>query len=83
MGGLKLVVLVNDGATALSTHYLPGIPVLFRNAPQPVKRYDQLVADGLEDEEELVDKATSKDRAWDDWKDDHPRGSGNKLGKRF
>lgn len=28
-------------------------------------------------------KAADKDRAWDDWKDNNPRGWGNKMGKRF
>jgi hypothetical protein len=48
-----------------------------------VKRYDQLVQAGQEDDEALLDQAVYKDRAWDDWKDEHPRGSGNKMGKRF
>ena len=51
-----------------------------RNAPQPDRRYDQLVRDGDEDDETLANKATYKDRAWDDWKDAHPRGAGNKPG---
>ena len=29
------------------------------------------------DEDVDEDAATSKARAWDDWKDDHPRGEGN------
>lgn len=37
----------------------------------------QLEEAGLEDDEELVDKATYKDRSWDDWKDDHTKGAGN------
>jgi hypothetical protein len=28
-------------------------------------------------------QAAEKDRAWDDWKDNNPRGWGNKMGKRF
>ena len=28
-------------------------------------------------------KATMKDREWDNWKEDNPRGWGNKMGKRF
>ena len=39
--------------------------------------------DGDEDKEELVDQATEKDREWDDWKDNNPRGWGNKMNKRF
>ena len=30
----------------------------------------------LEDDHELVDKATMRDRGWDDWKDDNPKGYG-------
>ena len=53
------------------------------DAEQPIRRYNQLVADGDEDKEELVDQATEKDREWDDWKDNNPRGWGNKMNKRF
>ena len=31
-----------------------------------------------EDEDEDDDAAQEKARAWDDWKDDNPRGAGNK-----
>mmetsp|Transcript_41691 Transcript_41691/g.130604 ORF Transcript_41691/g.130604 Transcript_41691/m.130604 type:complete len:360 (-) Transcript_41691:101-1180(-) len=47
------------------------------------RRMDQLERDGDEDDAELAEQAAYKDRAWDDWKDDHPRGMGNKMGKRF
>ena len=33
------------------------------------------------DNEEVSDKKTYKARDWDDWKDDHPKGSGNRMGK--
>lgn len=46
------------------------------------KRYDQLVADGLEDDSNLVDASAVLDRKWDDFKDENPRGSGNKMGDR-
>jgi immunoglobulin-binding protein 1 len=46
-------------------------------------RYNQLVAEGLEDDLDLVDESAKHDRDWDDWKDHNPRGSGNKMGKRF
>ena len=37
---------------------------------------------GEEEEiEELVDQKTYKDRAWDDYKDDNPRGWGNRMNK--
>lgn len=32
----------------------------------------------VEDEDEDDDAAQEKARAWDDWKDDNPRGAGNK-----
>ncbi len=47
------------------------------------RRYAQLVADGEEDDGALVDQATIKDREWDSWKEENPRGWGNKMGKRF
>ena len=33
---------------------------------------------GNEDEDEDDEAAQEKARAWDDWKDDNPRGAGNK-----
>lgn len=42
------------------------------------RRYDQLVKDGREDDADLVDASAALDRKWDDWKDENPRGSGNK-----
>lgn len=44
----------------------------------PVLKYSELCAEGKEDDIELADKATMKDRAWDDWKDEHQKGSGKK-----
>jgi immunoglobulin-binding protein 1 len=52
-------------------------------APQGPKRYNQLLAEGEEDNIDLVDEATIQDRNWDNWKDENPRGWGNKMGKRF
>ena len=46
------------------------------------KRYDQLVKDGLEDNEELVEASAQLDREWDDWKEENPRGCGNKMSER-
>eukprot|EP00904_Undaria_pinnatifida_P010363 jgi/Undpi1/6457/HiC_scaffold_20.g08936.m1 len=45
------------------------------------RRYDQLEMDGDEDNEDLVEQAAQQDREWDDWKDNNPRGSGNKANK--
>ena len=42
-----------------------------------VKKFHELEAEGLEDDEELWDKATEKARSWENWRDDHPRGIGN------
>ncbi|RHY28979.1 hypothetical protein DYB32_005560 [Aphanomyces invadans] len=39
--------------------------------------------DGDEDNLALVDDATMRDRAWDDWKDANPRGIGNKKGSQY
>lgn len=52
------------------------------NSSEP-RRYAQLEEEGKEDDARLVEEAAYQDRTWDDWKDAHPRGSGNKLGKRF
>jgi hypothetical protein len=46
-------------------------------------RYKDLLKDGDEDDLDLVDKATIEDRNWDAWKEDNPKGWGNKMGKRF
>ena len=47
------------------------------------KKQAQLEEDGLEDDLGLVEKATIRDRNWDDWKDDHQKGSGNKGANIF
>lgn len=36
------------------------------------------VKSGEEEDDEDDDAAVQKARAWDDWKDDNPRGAGNK-----
>ncbi len=51
--------------------------------PQGPRRYTQLEETGEEDDARLVEESAYQDRAWDDWKDANPRGSGNKMGKRF
>ncbi|KAK8797390.1 hypothetical protein WA158_004598 [Blastocystis sp. Blastoise] len=48
-----------------------------KNNPGPDKKYKQLEEEGLEDDEELVDKATIRERNWDDWQDNHAKGIGN------
>lgn len=47
------------------------------------RRYGHLLSEGLEDDADLVDKATINDREWDDWKDNNIRGIGNKMNKRY
>ena len=47
------------------------------------RRMEHLKMDGDEDDKDLADEAAAHDRAWDDWKDEHPKGSGNKANKRF
>ena len=54
-----------------------------QQAESGTKRYAQLEADGQEEDLKLVDQATIKDREWDAWKEENPRGSGNRMGKRF
>ncbi|KAL3784689.1 hypothetical protein ACHAW5_002867 [Stephanodiscus triporus] len=46
------------------------------------RRYDQLERDGMEDDDALVEASAKLDREWDDWKEENPRGSGNKMGER-
>jgi hypothetical protein len=53
------------------------------NESNITRRYNQLVADGDEDDAKLVDLATIEDRNWDDFREENPRGWGNKMGKRF
>lgn len=50
-----------------------------KNAP---RRYEYLVRDGLEDDATLVDASAKLDRVWDEWKEQNPRGSGNKMADR-
>lgn len=47
---------------------------------QQARRYADLQKQGLEDNVDLVDQSAKLDRDWDDWKDENPRGSGNKRG---
>jgi immunoglobulin-binding protein 1 len=44
------------------------------------RRMEQLRKDGQEDDADLVDASAALDRQWDDFKDENPRGSGNKRG---
>eukprot|EP00553_Chaetoceros_curvisetus_P003935 CAMPEP_0204619802 /NCGR_PEP_ID=MMETSP0717-20131115/6049_1 /ASSEMBLY_ACC=CAM_ASM_000666 /TAXON_ID=230516 /ORGANISM="Chaetoceros curvisetus" /LENGTH=316 /DNA_ID=CAMNT_0051633865 /DNA_START=1 /DNA_END=951 /DNA_ORIENTATION=- len=53
-----------------------------KNSKNTARRYEYLVRDGLEDNADLVDLSAKKDREWDDFKDENPRGSGNKMGDR-
>ena len=46
------------------------------------RRYEQLVRDGMEDDADLVEASAEVDRKWDDWKEENPRGSGNKMKER-
>jgi len=49
-------------------------------AKKAPRRYEQLVQDMMEDDVDLVDASAALDRKWDDWKDENPKGSGNKMG---
>jgi len=49
---------------------------------QNPRRYEQLVKDGMEDNANLVDASAKLDRKWDEWKEENPKGSGNKMGDR-
>ena len=47
------------------------------------RRMKHLEEEGLEDDYALLDAAVERDRVWDDWREANPRGSGNKMNKRF
>lgn len=42
---------------------------------------NRLEAEEDSDKDEINDKKVKKAREWDDWKDDHEKGGGNKMGK--
>ena len=44
---------------------------------EKVKKHAQLISEGLEDDDTLHDRAQEQARAWDAWKDDNVKGSGN------
>ena len=46
-------------------------------AARRVQSLEELAEQGLEDDHELTDAATIKKRAFEDWADGVPRGSGN------
>ena len=45
------------------------------------KEHEKNKSDSDSDKEEVDDKKKKKAREWDDWKDDHPKGSGNRNGQ--
>jgi len=54
-----------------------------KDAPPPPRRIKQLEDDGDEDDERLVEEAAYLDRSWDQFKDENPKGCGNKANKRI
>ena len=48
---------------------------------QKHKEHEKNKSDSDSDKEEVDDKKKKKAREWDDWKDDHPKGSGNRNGQ--
>lgn len=44
------------------------------------RKYEQLLKDGMEDNKDLLDASAALDRQWDRFRDENPRGSGNKRG---
>ncbi len=53
----------------------------FRAANPEILTAKQLHEQGLEDDLDQADRAAKKDREWDDWKDDNPKGQG--VTKRY
>ena len=45
------------------------------------KEHEKNKSDSDSDKEEVDDKKKKKAREWDDWKDEHPKGSGNRNGE--
>ena len=45
------------------------------------KEFEKNKSDDDSDKEEIDDKKKKKAREWDDWKDENPKGSGNRMGK--
>lgn len=45
------------------------------------EEHKQNKSDSDSDKEEVDDKKKKKARDWDDWKDENPKGSGNRMGK--
>lgn len=62
-------------ADALRRHHAPKTPTV------ETRRTAQLEADGDEEDEARYDEATRRDEAWDTWREHHPRGSGNTMGR--
>ena len=50
------------------------------NVMFPLKMFTKMSKSEMEDRADLVDASAALDRKWDDWKDENPRGSGNKRG---
>lgn len=48
-----------------------------------VRRQKDLERDGEEDDLALSELATVKDREWDEFREENPKGWGNKMGKRY
>jgi hypothetical protein len=48
---------------------------------EKAKQHELNKSDSDSDKEEVDDKKKKKAREWDDWKDAHPKGSGNRMGK--
>lgn len=88
MGSARELVLpsfsfVSTAPMDQSQAQVPKFQTATRDAPKGPRRYAQLEADGEEDDAQLVEEAAYHDRGWDDWKDQHPRGMGNKAEKRI
>ena len=48
---------------------------------EKAKEHEKNKSDSDSDKEDVDDKKKKKAREWDDWKDAHPKGSGNRMGK--
>ncbi len=51
---------------------------LAKEQEEQQKQFQMEKPDSDSEDEEVADRKTLEARSWDDWKDDHPKGSGNR-----
>jgi immunoglobulin-binding protein 1 len=51
---------------------------LAKEQEEKQKQFQMEKPDSDSEDENVADRKTYEARSWDDWKDDHPKGSGNR-----